>query len=123
MSTKSQAIGSVAVQGINNLEERAHNKVHSGAAAASRLVTAGSRWAGRQENAAATKTRQLKRNLKKQSVQLRKSASASVAAVGKQADQALNKTQQFIKNKPLTALAVASGAALVVGALLGKRHS
>jgi ElaB/YqjD/DUF883 family membrane-anchored ribosome-binding protein len=123
MSTKSQAVGKAVLHGIEMLEERAHDTVHSGASSARQLTKAGSRWAGRQERAASSKVNQLKRDVTRQVKQLRKTSSELATLASGQAEQAVISGSDYIKRKPWQALAIASSAALVIGALLGRRRS
>lgn len=122
MSTKSQEVGKALLHGIDTLESGAHDTVHAGADTARKATKVGSRWAAHQETTATRKARMLKRDLSRQTAHLRRSVSDSVEMVGDKARHTLSATNQYVKRKPWTAVAVASGVALVIGALLGRRR-
>ncbi len=121
MSTKSQEVGKAVLNGIDALEAGAHDTVHSGAVGARRVTKASSRWAARQEASAMRKARLVKGDLKKQASQLQSSAYDKVEMAGDKARQVASNTHQYVKNKPWTAVAIASGIGVLLGALLGRR--
>ncbi len=123
MSTKSEEVGKNVVQGIDTLEKNTHKAVHAGASSARQLTKTGSRWAGRQERQASVKAQTLRRDVYKQAKQLRKTAHSSLATAASQTEQVVARGGEIIKRKPWQTIAIASGAALLVGALLGKRRS
>lgn len=122
MSTKSQEVGKALLHGIDTLESGAHSTVHAGANTARTVAKVGSRWAADQETAATRKARMLKRDLRRQSAQLRRSVNHSMEVVGDKARYTVDATNQYVKRKPWTAVAIASGVALLIGALLGRRR-
>lgn len=122
MSTKSEIVGKRVIDGIDGLETSAHDGVHAGADGARQLTKASSRWAARQEAAAARKARMLKRSLDKQTVRLSKAAGKSVDAVSSTAREATTAGGRYIRKNPWSTVAIASAAAMVVGALLGRRR-
>lgn len=122
MSTKSQEVGNVLLHGIDTLESGAHDTVHAGANSARGATKASSRWAAGQETSALRKARMLKRDLRKQSAQLRRTVNDSVEMVGDKARSSVATTQNYVKHNPWTAMAIVSGTALLVGALLGRRR-
>jgi ElaB/YqjD/DUF883 family membrane-anchored ribosome-binding protein len=121
MSTKSEVVGKRVINGIDGAESTAHDAVHAGADGARHLTKASARWAARQEAAAARKARILKRRLDKQAVQLSKAAGKTVGAVADTARDAVTTSGRYVRKNPWPAVAIASGAALVLGALLGRR--
>jgi ElaB/YqjD/DUF883 family membrane-anchored ribosome-binding protein len=122
MSTKSQEVGAALLHGIDTLESGAHDSVHAGANTARTATKIGSRWAAGQETHALQKARELKRDLRKQSAQLKRRMNESVEMVGDTARSSALSTRKYVKQNPWKALAMASGAALLIGALLGRRR-
>lgn len=122
MSTKSQEVGNAVLHGIDTLESGVHDTVHSGANSARNVTKVSSRWAAGQETNAMRKARMLKRDLRKQAAQLRRTVSDSVESVGDTARSGVATTQKYVKHNPWTAMAIASGAALLIGAFLGRRR-
>jgi ElaB/YqjD/DUF883 family membrane-anchored ribosome-binding protein len=123
MSNKSRQVGKAVLQGIDTLEASAHDTVHASANGVRFATKAGARWAADHESAATDKARVLRRDLRKQSAQLRRSMDDTLSMASDRAHQAVASSQAYIKRKPLKAIAIASGAAVVVGALLGCRRS
>lgn len=122
MSTKSQEVGTALLHGIDTLESNAHDTVHAGANSARHATKASSRWAASQETNALRKARLLKRDLRKQTAQLQRTVNDSVEMVGDKARSTVATTQRYVKHNPWTAVAIASGTALLIGALLGRRR-
>lgn len=122
MSTKSEIVGKRVIDGIDGLEAGAHNGVHAGADSARQLTKTSSRWAARQETAAARKVHTLKRRLDKQAVHLNKVAGKSINAVSDTARDAATVGGRYVRKNPWSTVALASAAAMVVGALLGRRR-
>lgn len=122
MSTKSQEVGTALLHGIDAVESGVHDSVRAGADSARHATKATSRWAAGQETSALRKARMLKRDLRKQTAQLQRTVNDSVEMMGDKARSTVATTQRYVKRNPWTALAVASGAALLIGALLGRRR-
>lgn len=122
MSTKSQEVGAALLHGIDALESGVHDTVHTGANSARQATKASSRWAASQETNAIRKARLLKRDLRKQTAQLQRTVNDSVEMIGDKARSSVATTQKYVKNNPWTAVAIASGTALLIGALLGRRR-
>lgn len=121
MSTTSESIAKRVINGIDGVEASAHDGLHTGANGARQFTKASSRWAAKQEAAAVRKTRMLKRNLDKQTQQLTKVAGKSVDAVIETAKRSVATGERYVKRNPWRAVAITSAAALVMGALLGRR--
>ncbi|MGC3981758.1 MAG: hypothetical protein QM808_10885 [Steroidobacteraceae bacterium] len=123
MSTKSQEVGKAVLHGIDTLESGAHDKVHSSANSARSATRASARWASRQEAMAARRAHMLQSDMKKQAVRLRKSVNNSMDMASTKARQVADAGAGYVKRKPWKALAIASGAALLVGMFLGRRRT
>lgn len=121
MSTRSESIGKRVINGIDDIETSAAHGLHSGANGARKLTKASSRWASRQETNAARKTRLLKRRLEKQTDHLATVAGRSIDSVTGTAREAAAASGRYIRKNPWPAVAITSAAALLVGALLGRR--
>lgn len=121
MSTKSELMAKRVINGIDDVEASALDGLHTSADGARQLTKAGSRWADSQETAAARQTRVLKRRLDKQAQQLSRAAGKSVDAARETAKEPVTAGERYIKRNPWRAVALTSAAALVVGALLGRR--
>jgi ElaB/YqjD/DUF883 family membrane-anchored ribosome-binding protein len=120
MSTKSQEVGTAVLHGIDTLESGVHDTVHAGADSARHVTKASSRWAAGQETSAIRKARMLKRDLRKQTAQLQRTVNDSVEMMGDKARSTVATTQRYVKRNPWTAMAIVSGAALLIGALLNR---
>ncbi|MGE0116133.1 MAG: hypothetical protein AB7T07_14780 [Steroidobacteraceae bacterium] len=120
MSTKSEVIGNAVLSGIDTLEAGAEEKLHFGANEARKLTKAGSRWAARTETASQRKARMLKRQLHHEAKQLRTQAKQAAGFVTRHTRTALASGERYVRNKPVSALAIASGAAFLLGIFAGR---
>lgn len=122
MITKSEVIAKRVINGIDGVEASAHNGLHAGADSARELTRASSRWAARQETAAARKTRILKRRLERQTRELSLAAGKSIDSAVATAKESVASGERYVRQNPWRAIAITSAAALVAGALLARRR-
>lgn len=123
MSTRSAALGKSALNGIDGLEAGAHRTVHAGAETARDATKATSRWAAEREVSATRSARLMKRRLTHQAALLRRAADDSMRTVASTTRGAMKTTNRYVQRNPWSAIAIASGAAILIGALLGRRRS